>query len=374
MKNKLSQEEIEKLAYKKQIHTISTEEKVLLDAWYYGHDDSVFFHYDPEQDVKHRIWNVINAHIGKKRQLKLWPKILSAACLVLVAGFSLYLLSHNRSSDPIFTGKVKDINPGSNKAILTLSDGTHIDLNQAGSGNLATQGTTKIRKFEDGKLAYNTSPSLIVSGKKLNSIETPYGGQYEVVLSDGSKVWLNSKSSLHYPVSFNGEQQRIVKLTGEAYFEIAKDSSHPFIVQSKGQAVLVLGTHFNVNAYDDEPATTTTLTEGAIRLSGKSTTVQIKPNEQSVNNGITIRVQEVDASQFISWKDGYFEFQETDLKTAMRQIARWYNLKVVYSGEMPNKRFTGKIFRNLKLSSTLKILSYFDVKFVVSNNTIYINN
>ena len=376
MKPMISQSELEELAYKYQIGTITAAEKLLLDEWYGAHDDSFFYHSDERGIVQHRMWDDIRNAISGKRKLKLWPKLVAAACIVLVSGVALYFTSKDKvSSEAIFTGTLKDINPGSNKAILVLSDGKRIDLTTSNGGNIAYQSGTEIKKLNGGTLEYTSSNSGIEkAGTGFNTIETPVGGEYKLILPDGSMIWLNSSSSLRYPVSFDNSETREVELKGEAYFEIAKNPSHPFIVRSRTQKITVLGTHFNVNSYDDEPETNTALLEGAISLFNGSISKKLEPGERSVNNGKDIKITKANLSQDIAWKNGYFEFQETDLKTVMRQISRWYGLRVSYSGKMPTKRFTGKIGRELKLSSALKILRYFGVNFTVSDNDIYINN
>ncbi len=376
MKPKISQTELEAIAYKNHIGTISPQERQLLDQWYESFDDTVFFHQDKQETVKLRMWTNVRNTIGSKKSAKLWPRIISAACMVIVAGFGIYYLAqHKTPKGPVFTGTQKDINPGENKAYLILANGQRIDLTSAKTGTITAQPGTEITKLNSGALEYHPKDSGTSAGRLYyNTIETPFGGQYKVTLPDGSEIWLNSGSTLRYPVSFSGAKERKVELSGEAYFEIAKDAGHPFIVKSRTQEITVLGTHFNVNTYADEPSVNTTLIEGSIKLSNTSAAVILKPGERSVNNGQSILVRQVDVAQDIAWKNGYFEFYDTDLRTVMRQISRWYGLTVFYTGKMPAKRFTGKIHRNMKLSGTLKILSYFDVNFVVSDQNIYINN
>jgi hypothetical protein len=376
MKSTISQSELEELSYKHQIGSITPAEKRLLDEWYGDHDDSTFYHGDKQKIVQQRIWKNIHYAVGEKRASRLWPKMVAAACIVLVSGLAIYFSVRTRMpKEAVFTGTLKDINPGGNKAILILSDGRRIDLTSLNSGNIAYQSGTAIKKLKNGTLEYNIAGAdrtdAIVS---YNTIETPAGGQYAVILPDGSKIWLNSGSALRYPVSFDGEKNRKVELTGEGYFEIAKDPNHPFIVSSGTQKITVLGTHFNVNSYTDEPGVSTSLFEGAISVSNGTYIKKLEPGERSVNNGGSIEISKVNLNQDIAWKNGYFEFQETDLKAVMRQLARWYGLSVSYAGKMPDKRFTGKIYRNLNLSSALKILSYFEVRFTVSNKNIYIEN
>jgi ferric-dicitrate binding protein FerR (iron transport regulator) len=376
MKLIISQSELEELSYKYQIGTITTAEKLLLDEWYGNHDDSFFYHNQARSTVQQRIWDNVHRAVIEKRTWRLWPKLVAAACIVLIGGMAIYIATRDEVQDQaIFTGILKDVDPGGTKAVLVLSDGKRINLNRSNGGNIAYQSGTEIKKLNKGTLEYTagkTDQEKVNTG--FNSIEIPVGGEYQLILPDGSRVWLNSSSSLRYPVNFAGKKNRTVELTGEAYFEVAKDQAHPFIVSSRTQKITVLGTHFNVNSYEDELETSTALLEGAISLSNGSTIRKLEPGERSVNNGRDIQISKADLNQDIAWKNGYFEFQETDLKTVMRQISRWYGLRVSYSGKMPTKRFTGKIHRNLKLSSALKILSYFEVKFTVSDNNVYINN
>jgi ferric-dicitrate binding protein FerR (iron transport regulator) len=376
MKPIISQSELEELSYKYQIGTITAAEKLLLDEWYGNHDDSFFYHNQARSTVQQRIWDNVHRAVIEKRTWRLWPKLVAAACIVLIGGMAIYIATRDEVQDQaIFTGILKDVDPGGTKAVLVLSDGKRINLNRSNGGNIAYQSGTEIKKLNKGTLEYTagkTDQEKVNTG--FNSIEIPVGGEYQLILPDGSRVWLNSSSSLRYPVNFAGKKNRTVELTGEAYFEVAKDQAHPFIVSSRTQKITVLGTHFNVNSYEDELETSTALLEGAISLSNGSTIRKLEPGERSVNNGRNIQISKADLNQDIAWKNGYFEFQETDLKTVMRQISRWYGLRVSYSGKMPTKRFTGKIHRNLKLSSALKILSYFEVKFTVSDNNVYINN
>lgn len=376
MKPIISQSEIEELAYKQQTGNITLSEKLLLDKWYADHDDSLFYHNGEPEKVRHRIWVNIHNTIIKKESFRLWPKMVAAACITLVAGLILYFsLANTSQSEIVFEAGSQDINPASAKAVLILSDGKKIDLSLSGSGNIANQSGTVIRKIKGGILEYQQNTAVQKNpANSFNSIETPSGGEFQLILPDGSRVWLNAKSKLRYPSSFSGAEKRLVELSGEAYFEVKKDISHPFMVVSRGQKITVLGTHFNVNSYPEEPGITTALLEGSILLSNGSASKKLLPGDRSMNDGKNIQISKGDLSQDIAWKNGYFEFSDTDLKTVMKQISRWYGLSVSYAGKMPTKRFTGKIHRNLKLSSALKILSYFEVKFTVSDKDIHIEN
>jgi hypothetical protein len=249
----------------------------------------------------------------------------------------------------------KDIAPGSNKAILRLADGTEILLDSAHDGTLAQQGVVKIIKLNNGQLAYN--PQKGKSEEILyNTITTPKGGQYQLVLADGTKVWLNAASSLRFPAAFAGKE-RIVELNGEGYFEVAKNASMPFHVRVHDMDVQVLGTHFNINAYTDETAMRTTLLEGSVQVSQGEQTQLLTPGQQAAasQNGQIQLADGVDVEEVMAWKNGMFQFQGADLETILRQAARWYDIDVEYKQRISD-RFSGQISKNVNLSQLLKIL------------------
>ena len=249
--------------------------------------------------------------------------------------------------------------PGSNKAILTLADGSTIILQSAINGIVAQQGNTKISKSADGQLVYkslNEKPTEVL----INSIATPKGGQYQLVLSDGSIVWLNAASSLRFPAAFAGSERK-VELSGEAYFEVAKNASMPFKVEVAGKGeVEVLGTHFNVNAYSDEATVNTTLVEGRVKvkaLANRDSRI-IAPGEQAQlegNGRISIN-KDADTEQAMAWKNGTFNFSHAELGVVMRQLSRWYDVDIKFEGPVSQRQFSGEIQRDLKLSQVLKLL------------------
>jgi ferric-dicitrate binding protein FerR (iron transport regulator) len=257
-----------------------------------------------------------------------------------------------------------DIKPGGNKAILTLADGRRIDLDTTANGVLANQGNSRVAKLSNGQLAYNNiaKQPLVLA---YNSLSTPRAGQFMVRLPDGTRVWLNNASVLRYPVAFTGPD-RTVELAGEAYFEVAKDAAHPFRVKVQDSATVeVLGTSFNIMAYSDEPAERTTLIDGSIRVTRDNQSTLLKPAEQSALEGTgKLRVTpDVDVQEVIAWKNGYFQFDHASLQTTMRQLARWYDIDVVYEGQIPEHEFQGKIQRSLLLSDVLKGLENDQVHF-----------
>ncbi|MCS3794819.1 FecR family protein [Niastella sp. OAS944] len=307
--------------------------------------------------------------VPKKRIV--WMKYAAAAA-VLIAFLSLAYIWVVRSTEKKVTAKQQnktyknDVLPGTQKALLTLGDGTVIELDNAQNGTLASQGGTKIIKM-DGTINYENAKA----GQTLyNTIATPRGGQYQVVLPDGTLVWLNAASSIHFPTRFNDKERR-VEITGEAYFEVKKDAHKPFHVITPTQDVEVLGTHFNVNAYSDESAVKTTLLEGKVKVSQSAIgnrqsaknaerAVILKPGEQAELAGpiadSRFTIAEANIEQVMSWKNGLFQFNNADIQTIIRQLARWYNLEVEYSKPPDDNLYYVEMPRNSKLSSILKVL------------------
>lgn len=302
--------------------------------------------------------NVLEDHdIQKTKQPFVHYKIIAiAASLLLVLSLGIFMYTQPVSQNEVEV-VAHDVGPGGNKALLMLEDGTKIDLNDAKEGDLALQNGVVIAKTEEGKLVYHsaqTADSAIPQKLTYNTIVTPKGGQFQVVLPDGSKVWLNAESTLRYPVTFTGEERR-VELIGEGYFEVESNSKKPFKVASNDQLVTVLGTHFNINAYSDESNMTTTLVEGALQVESVNHSVILKPGEQAiVKEGIQTR--KVDTDLWIAWKNGDFIFRNDNIKSIMRQVSRWYNVEVEYVGDDVKSVFGGMVSRSKNLSSVLKML------------------
>lgn len=262
-----------------------------------------------------------------------------------------------------------DAEPGQNKAILTLADGSKLELNSAKIGVLAKAGHMSVKKTKDGQLIYLIAPSKNADANTpiaFNTISTPIGGQYQVILPDGTKVWLNAASSLKYPTLFKGGQ-RTVELTGEAYFEVTKNAAMPFYVKVNDMQVKVLGTHFNIMAYNNEPAVKTTLLEGSVQLSSGGVSNKLKPGQQGMLKNGQITVSDVNAEHAVAWKNGYFEFNRSGIHEIMNQLARWYDIEIAYEGNIPDDEFVGKIERSAKLSQVLNILKLSKIHFVLEN-------
>jgi len=315
------------------------------------------------EEIKQSIQENLNYSIqehSKNRifKIRVWQSAAAAILILLTAGIYYY----QNSPEPVIvkteTPRFKnDVAPGNNKAILTLDDGSKIDLDDAKTGILASESNIDIKKTGDGQLEY-TAGAQNVKTVKYNILSTPMGGEYQLVLPDGSKVWLNSGSTLRFPTAFIGSE-RIVELKGEAYFDIAKNPKMPFLVRTNNAMdIKVLGTQFNVMAYDDEKNINTTLVEGSVEVLKGSEKTNLKPGQEAIlNRGSgNIKVAQADLEQAIAWKNGYFIFYNENIESIMRKVSRWYNVDIVYQGNLNNKDFVGTISRNKNVSELLKML------------------
>ncbi len=291
-----------------------------------------------------------------------WKRLLAVASVfaLLVFGAWFLLGRHQSKTKQIAVHSVmQDVAPGGNKAILTLANGRQIILDSA-QGNIVQQGSLKVINL-NGRLDYEGQGNTV----EYHTLSTPKGGQYKLVLPDGSDVWLNAASSITFPTAFRGKE-REVTITGEAYFEVAHNAAQPFHVSVNGMNVLVLGTHFNINSYSDEPFLKTTLLEGSVKIGKDGKTVLLKPGQQAQITQLSnepIIISTPDLDEVMAWKNGYFEFRNTELKTIMRQIMRWYDVDVEYQGNLPDRYFTADISRNKNLSALLKILEMSNIHF-----------
>lgn len=319
---------------------------------------------------------------GRSLYRKMWPvtAVAAAVLIFLFAGlFYLYLKRNQQIPQPtqVLTKQFKnDAMPGSNKATLTLSNGSRIVLNDVKNGVVAKQGGVTVIKTNNGQVINKASNNTLAGNEMpagYNTITTPRGGVYQVVLPDGSKVWLNAASSLKYPTEFTGKE-RNVALIGEAYFEVTKNAAKPFRVTSAGQTVEVLGTHFNINAYNDEKQVKTTLLEGSVKISYHQTFALLKPGEQAkivlgTDSKIAIS-NNIDTDEAVAWRDGYFQFNHADIQAVMRELSRWYDVDVKYDGAVSSREFGGAIQRNLKLSQVLRILEKSQLHFTISGKEV----
>ena len=334
-----------------------------------------------------RVQQRINAYMARESEIPVrsitsrrrsWLPYAAAIALLLAVGSYFFWFTQEK---PVITKKdprpVKnEIVPGGNRATLTLADGRTIDLDEATAGEIAQEGKSRITKLRDGVLTYSSASAADASPNTAlatNTLSTPRGGQYRLVLPDGSAVWLNAASAITYPAAFSTNERR-VSIKGEAYFEVAKKNI-PFVVDVEGGvSVMVLGTKFNVNAYTDEPAIKTTLIEGSVRLqSNKSvlTSLTLEPGQQGqLGNQKLVLANDPDLEAVLAWKNGFFNFNGIKLEEAMRQIARWYDVEVTYAGKIPNLSFGGSIGKNLELSEVLSGLQLMGVHFKVDGKKI----
>lgn len=310
---------------------------------------------------------------GKPARFKTGRIVTWAAAVVLLIS-GIYFFRHAERPEAVKPGLyVNDVAPGRQGATLTLSNGKQIRLNDAINGKLAQEAGVEITKDQNGQLVYAIKDQI--EGSLSNTLSTGRGETYEVKLPDGTRVWLNSASSLTYAANLNQNGKRSVQLAGEGYFEVAKDKAHPFIVSTERQTVEVLGTHFNINSYTDESAIVTTLIEGSVKVSTAEQQQVIRPGEQALNSGQTLTVGKADLDKVTDWKDGDFNLDGLDFRIAMRKIARWYDVEVVYDEGVPqNLEAGGWISRNKPLSNVLSLIQSSGlVKFKIEGKKVYVS-
>lgn len=368
---------LQELANKYLKGTITVDEQAEFDLWFIeeSQNELIVSETVALSEAEHAkiLFNRIHASISKSEQADRPRRLLKNVAMyggaILILSFIAFRLSIKQIHYKMALNQMQKIEPGSNKAILTLDNGAQIVLNQTKNGLVANQGNSAISKTQGNQIIYkvfanNTTPPLY------NTITTPNGGEFRVTLPDGTKVWLNSASSLKYPTAFTGKE-RDVKLTGEAYFEVAKNKDMPFKVLTKGQTVEVLGTHFNVNAYEDEPAVKTTLLEGSVNIiteGGEGG--HLRPGQQSafiLGKG-NLMINDADTAQAVAWKNGLFYFKDADVGSIMKSLARWYNIEVEFDGQMPQRRFSGKIYRNVNAAQVLEIIGDADINYKVEDS------
>lgn len=367
MNAKKDNHRLSELAQKWKDGTITAQEQTEFNEWYDSFDDTSLDEVSTETvaELKHRLYtNVVN-HEGiplakPLKSVKQWYKIAVAAAVLVVLSTGIYLINASNNKKSVNNQLVKeDVKPGGNRALLTLADGTTILIDDVAEGKLAEQSGVVINKTKDGQLVYEFKDANIQNeglGTQFNTISTPKGGQYQVNLPDGTRVWLNAATSIKFPVTFTGLKERKVELNGEAYFEVHKDKLKPFKVTSDRQEVKVLGTHFNINTYKNESSSKTTLLEGSVQLhSSVAADLMLKPGEQSVLKGNAVDVNKVNTEEVIAWKNGNFLFNDESLTSILRQLERWYDVGVDYS-HVPDTRYNGYISRNVNLSNVLKML------------------
>lgn len=361
----------------------NTELSGLLEqAWQGTHaGEQVFSHDESESMLQHILGNqkveeTVFA-LQEKKPKSWWRYAAAAAILLFLAGGSwMWLTSNRHADDKIVKQDVQvtnDLPPGHDGAILTLANGEQVILDSAQNGTLTSQGNIQLVK-QNGQLTYTGKMSS--SEVLYNTMTTPKGRKFELILSDGTKVTLDAASSIRYPTIFAGKERR-VEITGQAYFEVKHSAAKPFIVQKNEMSVQVYGTEFNVYAYDDEAMIKTTLVRGSVKVSNSNSSGTLKtqmlaPGQQAIvtKNGTIGLDKNADVEQAIAWKNGFFQFRETDLKTIMRQVMRWYDVEVIYDENIIDRYFTADISRNNNLAALLKILELSDIHFKLQGKTL----
>lgn len=388
----MQKEEVRELVEKYLHHTASREEEERLLQWYWK-ESSLESEWElnnsqTENELKSMIYAKIIKHDeidtgsnfkSKSKFSRLRVPLLFMAIVIIGTYFYTSRVQKENTDQVVASIKPNDILPGGSRAILTLADGRKIELDESENGVLVNQGSIKVHKNSDGIIEYTFSKQerkdIAVSDKAepvYNTIETPVGGKYQLNLADGTKVWLNSSSSLRFPIFFS-DDNREVELKGEAYFEVSKDFKRKFSVRSGIQTVEVLGTQFNINAYSDEKSIKTTLFEGEIRVIDLKTNDSklLKPGEQS-NVDQSIQIKRIDTQAEIAWKEGYFYFKKADIQTVMRQLGRWYGVTTRYEGNIPVNHFSGSISNSLTLLEVLEILEKSDIHFSLDGKEVVV--
>lgn len=390
---------IQNLISKYEQGLLSAVEKEELDNWYHSFDDQQTVVSDvpqgSEDELAERMAVRLQESLAADEErleptgvpARKWRKPAAAALIfILLSGVIYYFIQIDNTaaqqplvlSAPVPAG---DVAPGGNKAILTLDDGSVIVLDSAHNGILGEQGDVDVKKLDNGLIAYQNQDGNIPAAEEkifYNTISTPRGGEYQVTLSDGTKVWLNAASSIRFPTAFRGADRQ-VQITGEVYFEVAHNETQPFKVTAGKSAIEVLGTHFNVNAYDDEVQVRTSLLEGSVKIAVIDQPDQqqmkiLKPGQQArmTRSGRISVVNNIDTEEIMAWKNGLFVFKSTDLRSIMRQIARWYDIDIEYKDNV-GMQFTGQITRNNNVSKVLEMLELTEeVKFRVAGKKVIV--
>lgn len=364
---KLSEEQAAKLLQKYNSGEASDQQVQVVEHWYAS--ESLRQQQEPvELDyllVNAQIWDRVAAQtartahepVVRSRYGVIGRWAAAAAVLVMIGAGIIFYVKKPAFSPTEVVSYMNDVAPGTTSATLTLSSGRKIFLASAAQGELTGEAGVSILKTADGELIYQVKDG---SGQpnKTNTLSTANGETYRVRLPDGTSAWLNAASSISYPASFASMKTRKVTTSGEVYFEVAKDRTHPFIVQSKGQSLEVLGTHFNVNGYGDEAMVRTTLVEGSVRLKGSSGSEGLlRPGQQAaMGSSGEFRISEVDTELATAWKNNKFMFEGQQIRDIMRMVERWYNVRVIYEGPVPEDRYSGTVSRFGNVSQVLKIL------------------
>lgn len=341
------------------------EEKAFLERWYTDELQKRMSEIEQSdsRSAKDEIWGrIVDERPKLTRRRAPWSAWAGAAAAILLIG--LFVTYQLQKSDESNVSKnemaivLPEVLPGGNKAVLTMGDGKQIVLTDEADGVIEQGDGFIVRKQEEGLVSFEVTDHNDYMELVNNTIETPKGGVYQVLLPDGSKVWLNSASSISFPSRFS-EAERQVSIKGEVYFEVQKDVERPFRVQAPQQQIEVLGTKFNINAYEDEPYVRTSLIEGSVKVKGAIGEQILKPGfELTTTKNGNDRIGKADIEAIMAWKEGVFHFERVELEVLMRQLARWYDVDIVYKGGYAKDEFVGKIKRDADIQKVLNILKY----------------
>lgn len=383
---KMNRKILEELADKISTGVATEEEIVRYNRWYRnvqkGEARWIPEELGEKEDIDRRLFSDIEAELRAAERSRIFKgpsrsKIAVAVLLLMAAGSLYWFFTKNDSPKAEDLLVIRDdVNPGRDRAVLTLGDGTKIILDEAEAGLLANEGYISVDKPEEGVVTYQadqpdeTRPEEEIT---YHTISTPVGGKYKIVLPDATEVWLNSMSSIRFPTRFSGGI-REVEVTGEVFFDVTRQPENPFLVHTGAQVIRVLGTQFNVEAYSDESQIRTTLIEGSVLVKNEAEEVKIEPGQQVLNHpGTRLRISEADIDQVTAWKNDLFHFWNTDLKEIMKRLSRWYGVEVEYLNEEPAATFTGFISRDVTIANVLYMLEEAgSVKFGLEENKVFV--
>lgn len=367
--------------------TASEQEKHTLQEWFLAEVPEevtvILSEGDSEALLEQRMLARIHATIKgtaenqkPAKTRRLWIRWAAAAILVLAIGSAAWFYYngklHQGITDPQLANNVDVAAPSVSRAVITLANGKQIFLDSAANGNLFDDKGVEVEKIADGQIVYKEDKSIAGNANVYHTLTNPRGSRViDVILSDGSHIWLNAESSLRFPVAFSDNERRI-EITGEAYFEVSRDITRKFIVQANGVTTQVLGTHFNVNAYKDEPMRKVTLLEGLVSVSNGDKSVFIKPGQQAqLEENISV-ANNVDIESVMAWKNGQFSFAGDDVASLMRKIEKWYDVDVVLEGDIPPAKFRGKFSRSNSIAETLRLLEASGIRFRIDGKKIFV--
>jgi len=375
----LSNNKIKELADKWLNGTITAEEQAVLDKWYNQPPDERLFWPESisEEELKQKMFhNIENAQ--KPRLWLTYKHVIKIAAVLMVFAVTaaIYMRLDKPAVQQVVHNHAKEehdyTTDNNHQVVLTLANGSKMVLNQLGQNVVAKCGNTLVQQDKDGAFIHGVGEQ-VESSLQMNTVSTPTGEKFHIKLPDGTGVWLNALSSLKFPAVF-ADAQRVVELNGEAYFEVAKDNERPFIVNTaKGASIKVLGTHFDVMAYDDEEGVNTTLLEGSVKVEKGDLSQLIKPGQKAAANK-SISVTNVDVQQAIAWKNDLFSFDGAGTREVMRQVGRWYGVKIVYNKAVHDRQLTGYVSRTSTLPDVLKMLELSGMNFLVKDKIIEVLN